>query len=175
MQVVGKFSGNLTNGAQTIGVDGLVGTVPVTFTLRYDDDWYPATDGGGLSLVLNDPHSDPATWNEPGAWRPSAEVHGSPGEADPAAGFQRRGDVTQDGQVNLADAVALVRSLHSATPLPCETLQANTQLRDINGDASANIADAFQLLFYLFNDGALPLGLAPDCTPIVGCPEACGR
>ena len=170
--VAGQFTGALSNRAHTVGVEGLMdGTVPAPVSVRYEDFWHPSTDGAGYSLVLVDPGSDPNTWNEAGAWRASGEVHGSPGRAD-VAGLQQQGDLTQDGRLNLADVLGHLRSLRTTEPLPCATFGGNTQLRDPNGDGTANIADAIYLLSFLFRQGTPP-ALGTDCVAMAGCPDAC--
>ncbi|MCH2584091.1 MAG: lamin tail domain-containing protein [Planctomycetes bacterium] len=54
-------------------------------SVDYDDDgfWPISADGYGRSLVLTDREGDP---DRPLTWRPSAEIHGSPGRANEAAG-----------------------------------------------------------------------------------------
>ncbi|MEX2139181.1 MAG: lamin tail domain-containing protein [Pirellulales bacterium] len=93
-RVAGEFSdGRLNNaGEQLIFVTG--GEQPVVgFT--YDDAWYPATDGPGMSLVIVDGTAplevDPVSgqsqaWSRAASWRPSTNPLGSPGLQDPASG-----------------------------------------------------------------------------------------
>ena len=45
---------------------------------RYADAWYPATDGGGESLVIEDPTAPAMTWDNPENWRPSEPTPGRP-------------------------------------------------------------------------------------------------
>ena len=54
-QVVGQFSGSLDNGGERIVLSDPLGQPIVDF--RYRDDWYPATDGSGLSLVALTPQA----------------------------------------------------------------------------------------------------------------------
>ena len=73
-RILGEYARRLSNGGDSVGVVGALGADVVRFA--YDDDWYPATDGGGHSLVLESPDADP---NERASWRPSAEPLGTPG------------------------------------------------------------------------------------------------
>ena len=45
------------------------------------DDWHPTTDGQGYSLVANQA-LPPGTDSEAAHWRPSLDMHGSPGKTD---------------------------------------------------------------------------------------------
>ena len=77
-QVAGEYTGRLSNGGETITVTDYLEGVLAEFT--YDDAWYPSTDGAGLSLVALNPDQDPASdLNSKEAWRPSLNLHGSPG------------------------------------------------------------------------------------------------
>jgi hypothetical protein len=81
--IMGGFTGSLENSGERLllGYD-----TPGGITLAdisYADGWYPLTDGTGFSLVLRDAQSDPAGWNSREAWRHSASIDGTPGEADP--------------------------------------------------------------------------------------------
>jgi len=51
---------------------------------EYDDNWYPSTDGDGLSLVMNDPAGRRSLWDEATGWRAGSVAGGSPGADDPA-------------------------------------------------------------------------------------------
>ncbi len=63
-----------------------------------------------------------------------------------------RGDVNQDRQINIADAVSLLGYLFASKPAP-----ACPDSADNNDDGRLNIADAIQLLGHLFgNKGELP-------------------
>ena len=50
---------------------------------NYNDNWYPATDGDGASLVLRNPLGRRASWDDRESWYPSAIAGGSPGIVDP--------------------------------------------------------------------------------------------
>ncbi len=78
--IAGQYEGKLANGGETLRlVDFWTGTIA---EFEYNDDWYPSTDGAGLSLTLAGPHLDPNTWGQPTSWRPSSAIGGSPGWDD---------------------------------------------------------------------------------------------
>jgi len=95
-----QFSGQLSNGGETLTLTGALGDTIQQFT--YDDRWYAETDGRGRSLVIVDQNADLAHWNRQSGWRASDADGGSPGVVDPVAG-----DVNGDGLVNQHDAVAV--------------------------------------------------------------------
>ncbi|MCU0780899.1 MAG: CotH kinase family protein, partial [Akkermansiaceae bacterium] len=81
--ILGEFTGKLDNSGERLL---LCYDTPAIITLAdfsYVNDWYPLTNGEGHSLVLRDAHSAPSTWGARAAWRHSAAVDGSPGDADP--------------------------------------------------------------------------------------------
>ncbi len=71
----------------------------------------------------------------------------------------RRGDCNLDNDVDLADAVCLLRVLFLSEPIFCEDSM------DINDTGALNIIDATDLLQYLFNGGVEPPTPGPfgDC------------
>jgi hypothetical protein len=74
----GVYSGSLSNAGEPIKLEDRTNSTILEFS--YDDDWYPATDGDGFSLTIVDPtNPDLETWGQKTAWRPSADVNGSPG------------------------------------------------------------------------------------------------
>lgn len=82
IRILGEYSGMLDNGGERLVLQGVYGNPILDF--RYDDDWYPITDGNGFSLVLLDPNNPANTWSDSTSWRPSSQVNGSPGQIDPA-------------------------------------------------------------------------------------------
>jgi hypothetical protein len=81
LPVAGVYSGRLSNGGERIELVDAIDQVIQEFT--YSDDWIPATDGDGYSLVLIDPtDSDLSSWNRPASWRASETIGGSPGTGD---------------------------------------------------------------------------------------------
>ncbi len=70
----------------------------------------------------------------------------------------RRGDVNDDGAVNIADAVSLLGHLFGGEPAPvCP------DAADSNDDGQLNIADAIAVLTYLFGGGSIPEPGAEAC------------
>lgn len=92
--------------------------------------------------------------------------------------WQRPGDYTQDGVLDMSDAISVLQGLFlgSVGPLPCGesglVAPANLQLLDSNGDAKVDVTDAIHVLGFLFL-GTSPPVLGTECVPIVGCPPAC--
>ena len=81
--VAGTYTNSLSDGGERLRLEGPRGQQILDFT--YDDDWYPQTDGGGYSLVIINPSGAPASWSDKRSWRPSNELNGGPGAADPGA------------------------------------------------------------------------------------------
>ncbi len=76
--VAGEYDGQLSNGGERVILASPSDDARLDF--EYDDGWYPETDGGGHSLVLENPGGDPSTLGDRASWRPSGEPGGSPGE-----------------------------------------------------------------------------------------------
>jgi hypothetical protein len=79
--VLGPYEGDLDNGGEQLELADSIGENILDFV--YKDGWYPATDGGGRSLVLRDPAG--TAWNDFGdavKWAISGSSSGSPGSAD---------------------------------------------------------------------------------------------
>ncbi len=178
--VVGEFDGRLSNGGETLILFGPVDEPLLEF--EYDDEWYAITDGPGFSLIAEDPGGPASAWGDEDAWRPSAAIGGTPGvvDADPEdAGTQIPGDTNQDGGLNIADALRLIRDLFGGGPVlatPCGdaliTEGASALVADVNGDASVDISDVISILNFLFGDGRPP-ALGVECVRIPGCPDLC--
>jgi hypothetical protein len=80
IRVAGEFSGSLDNAGERLTLTGPLGEPILDFS--YDPAWYPATDGGGFSLVAANPNAPPSAWGLAQNWRPSSRLGGSPGAAD---------------------------------------------------------------------------------------------
>jgi hypothetical protein len=93
--------------------------------------------------------------------------------SEPTAGRQVPSDCTQDGSLDVSDAICLLGYLFLARPAPCESAGGQLALLDSNGDGEADVSDAVHLLLHLFGGGAGPV-LGSGCSPIPGCPELCG-
>jgi hypothetical protein len=76
--VVGPYTGSLSNAGERIVLLDAGGDIIHDF--RYEDNWFDETDGKGFSLTVKDPTQ--ADLTIPQAWRPSAQVGGSPGFDD---------------------------------------------------------------------------------------------
>ncbi|MEX2187136.1 MAG: lamin tail domain-containing protein, partial [Pirellulales bacterium] len=67
--VVGVFTGNLSNGGESLKLDDATGSTIHQFA--FDDDgvgWYPSTDALGDSLAIRNPTAPLASWNDPAYW-----------------------------------------------------------------------------------------------------------
>ena len=77
-----------------------------------------------------------------------------------AVGGFVRGDVNDDGGINIADAVALLAGLFTGGAIPC------SDSADSNDDGSVNIADGVYILANLFSGGpGMPAPSGPSCGP----------
>jgi hypothetical protein len=77
-KVAGQYTGNLSNAGEKIVL--LLPSPLEAAILRFDysNTWYPATDGGGQSLTIQDPAAPPATWKDAESWRASDPTPGRP-------------------------------------------------------------------------------------------------
>jgi hypothetical protein len=96
------------------------------------------------------------------------------------SGRQIGGDCTQDGRLNITDAVCVFQRLFPVIEevLPCGDGRfldpANQALLNWNGDGVVDLTDGVSLLNYLFNNGP-PHALGIACAPLQGCPDSCGE
>lgn len=79
--IAGQYTNRLNNGGERLYLEGALKEPILDF--RYENSWYPVTDGVGFSLVIRNEYGAFNTWTNPPSWRPSAAVGGSPGRADP--------------------------------------------------------------------------------------------
>ncbi len=79
----GVFSGNLENSGETITLSQSDGSEVISFAYGDRSPWPSLADGNGYSLVLVDSDA-PGNLSDPGSWRVSARVDGSPGTDDAA-------------------------------------------------------------------------------------------
>ena len=101
--VAGQWSGGLSNRSEAITME-MGGETALNFT--YQDDWHPATDGQGYSLVSVDPaDNDLAQWGRAAGWRSSFTIGGSPGAID-----AQPGDANGDGVFDSSDLVLVFRA-----------------------------------------------------------------
>ncbi len=81
-RVLGVYTNDsLANDSDRLVLEGPVREPILDFS--YQDNWYPATDGAGFSLVIRNEAADASRWGEGAGWRPSADVGGTPGAPDP--------------------------------------------------------------------------------------------
>ena len=83
LPVVGEYVGQLSNSGGRLTVLGPFQETVLSF--RFDNAWYPVTDGPGFSLVLADERLSSERMDEAANWRPGTAVHGSPGQPKPPA------------------------------------------------------------------------------------------
>ena len=102
-------------------------------------------------------------------WRRSAQPGGTPGRVGTPF---RRGDVNQNGGVEIADAIATLGYVFAGSREPgC------LDSVDVNADGRINVADAVYLLGYIFAGGAPPsepfgeCGFPPPGSESLGCRE----
>src|SRR5262249_24815365 len=81
LPVAGQYSGALDNAGENIRLEDASGEKILDFD--YDNNWYPITDGFGFLLAIVDETASWGTWGQKSSWRPSAQVNGSPGQANP--------------------------------------------------------------------------------------------
>jgi len=77
LPVIGQFDPDaLNNEGERIELRDASGNVIHEFT--FSDAWYPATDGGGYSLVARDEKANLANWNTAAGWKISGAPGGNP-------------------------------------------------------------------------------------------------
>ena len=77
INIAGEYSGNLSNAGEKIVLSLPLPMDAAILRFNYSDTWYPATDGDGSSLTINDPLIHPALLSHAGSWHASTP---SPGE-----------------------------------------------------------------------------------------------
>ena len=87
--VFGPYDGVLDNGGEEIELKDACGETILDFS--YDDDWYPASDGTGRSLVLRDLSTAYDAFGDAVSWGLSDAVSGEPGVADKVIAQSYRG------------------------------------------------------------------------------------
>ncbi|MBN1421149.1 MAG: lamin tail domain-containing protein [Planctomycetes bacterium] len=183
IDIVGAYDGQLSNAGETVSL--LDEENRLLLSIPYEDmrPWPEVADGEGHSIVPVDPRGDgdPA---QPDAWRASKDIDGSPGRDDdqivPIGGLQRPGDLNQDGDLHISDAIAILGYLFGAGPavLPCSggpvATDGDLVLVDVNADGQTDLGDGVYLLSYLFANGPPP-ARGTECIEVPGCPDACPR
>jgi hypothetical protein len=135
--IAGQFIGSLGNGGERI-VLSEGGSSILDFVYR--DEWHPATDGLGPSLVIVDPLAGTTQWNVQSGWMPSRAVNGSPGTADGRV----VGDANGDGRFDASDLVKVFQTGEYEDGVPANS---TFEEGDWNGDSdfdSSDLVEAFQ-------------------------------
>lgn len=78
IDIAGEYAGRLGNGGEDIVLQLAAPLEAAIMRFAYSDTWYPATDGGGESLAIEDPTAAAMTWDNPESWRASEPTPGRP-------------------------------------------------------------------------------------------------
>ena len=78
--IAGTFAGNLDNSGEELELVDPNGEVVLDF--RYENSWFPPTDGAGRTLVVRNASPNYATYDNATHWAISGSANGSPGTAD---------------------------------------------------------------------------------------------
>jgi hypothetical protein len=175
--LAGDFTGSLTDGGESVAMKG--GFDEIIFDFRFDGDWYPGANGGGYSIVNNDPSGPSDTLEEPTRWALSSALLGNPGRVDGSSSGGRvlPGDTNRDGKLHVTDSVRTILMLFGGlADGPCGAggldTAANRQVLDWDGSEVVDVADVVRGLQYLFQGGP-PHAKGVACIPVPGCVEAC--
>jgi hypothetical protein len=104
--IAGVYSGSLSNGGEQLVLN--VGLQTIQDFTYLDDDWIPAADGPGYSMVVVDSSAVTSAWGTPAGWRRSANINGSPGVSDPP---YVDGDYNRNGVADAADYILWRKTL----------------------------------------------------------------
>lgn len=147
LPVAGQWTGGLSNRQEQVTLqagDDLI------HQFSYQDSWHPSTDGVGRSLEIADPAADLATWSHSDGWRPSSEVHGSPGAAGEVNDIA--GDSNRDGRFDSSDLVMVFVAGEYEDNIPNNS---TWEEGDWNADGDFSTTDlVFALQAGHYNDGA---------------------
>jgi len=77
-RIAGEYAGHLSDGGEDIVLSLPAPLEAAVMRFRYEDDWYPATDGDGRSLAIEDVTVPAAAWNRPENWYSSPPTPGRP-------------------------------------------------------------------------------------------------
>jgi len=94
----GTYTGSLDNAGERIVLLDDRNEEVLDYT--YENDWYPATAGGGFSLVTADENQAPDLWTLKIGWKPSGTFGGTPGAPDAIT------DTDSDGLPDYAEWLA---------------------------------------------------------------------
>jgi len=76
--VAGAYSGRLNDSGEEIVLKLAEPFEAAIVRFRYDDSWHTTTDGGGMSLVIDDITAVPVRWSESASWRAADPTPGRP-------------------------------------------------------------------------------------------------
>lgn len=76
-EVAGVYNGSLSNGGEEILLQLPEPYGAAILRFSYSDVWYPTTDGGGYSLVIRNPLSEPTDWDEAEKWQAAVPSPGA--------------------------------------------------------------------------------------------------
>jgi hypothetical protein len=77
INIAGEYSGNLSNGGEKVVLSLPWPLDAAILRFEYSDTWYPATDGDGSSLAINDPLAHPSGWSESANWHATTPSPGT--------------------------------------------------------------------------------------------------
>jgi hypothetical protein len=77
-RVAGQYVGSLSNAGEEIVLQLPSPLDAAILRFGYDGAWYPTANGGGDSLVINDPLALPATWSQSQSWHAATPSPGRP-------------------------------------------------------------------------------------------------
>jgi len=78
VSVAGQYAGRLSDRGEDLVLVLPEPWEAAIMRFRYEDSWYPGTDGDGRSLAIEDLTAAPVTWNDPENWRSAAPTPGGP-------------------------------------------------------------------------------------------------
>ncbi len=108
IEPLGNYSGRLANGGEQLTLLGPGGEILQQF--RYQDDWYPETDGDGKTLEIRSPQTTALDdWGMVAAWMASQPSGGTPGRAALV-------DLNRDGQLTVDDIDLFCAALQDQNP-----------------------------------------------------------
>ena len=79
LPVAGQYDGRLDNGGERIRLE--ISSINAGIHDFEYDDWYPASDGAGFSLEINDALLPVNSWNLSTSWSPGLAINGTPGNS----------------------------------------------------------------------------------------------
>ena len=85
--VAGQYTGRFSNDGETVQLHDAVGENILKFT--YNDRWFPATDGSGYALVVDDETAHWNDWDGALGWGIGEDADGSPGAQNSAVILQQ--------------------------------------------------------------------------------------